>query len=71
MDDALQNKCICNESGSACSDKQAGDKEVITDSGRTMNKCIYNESGSECSYKQAGELKAADSGRQRQTADNR
>ena len=34
---ALQNKCICNESGSECSYKQAGDKEVITDSGRTMH----------------------------------
>ena len=34
---ALQNKCICNESGSECSYKQAGDKEVIRDSGRTMH----------------------------------
>ena len=33
----MQNKCICNESESACSDKQAGDKEGITDTGRTMN----------------------------------
>ena len=33
-----------------------------------QNKCICNESGSECGYKQAGELKAADSGRQRQAA---
>ena len=25
MDDALQNKCICNESGSECGYKQAGE----------------------------------------------